>query len=381
VRRRLARDTAWSWFADPRAVRFDDTTFVGYVTRSGHVQVAALSGGETTVHRLHGRLARNDHASPALAILSDGRIGAFYSGHNGPAMLYRITERPGDITAWGPETAIGASLPGGHGHTYPNPVSLGEMLLLFWRGPRWDPVVAVSTDDAATWSTPQTLLEAADRPYVKVATAGRSVHLAYTDGHPHSVSPNRIRYLERRDDGFYRVDGTPVGSELPLRVEAGDLVHDGARDWIWDVAAHEDGRPAIAFSSVVDRRLHRYSYASFEDGRWVIHDLGDAGGSIQGEEEWAYSAGIAIDHDAPATVYLIRRTGRGPLLERMTLSGGRWETTRLVRGKPGTEDLRPTVVRGHRGRDPMVLWLRGRYDHYRDYDLRLLGWPSAGEGV
>lgn len=379
VKRQLARDAAWSWFADPRAVRSGDTTFVGYVTRRGHIEVAAVTGRETTVHRLHSRLARNDHASPALVVRPDGRIVAFYSAHNGPAMLSRVTERPGDITAWGPETTIGAGLPGNHGHTYPNPVRLGDMVLLFWRGPRWNPVVAESNDDATTWSTPQTLLDAPDRPYVKVAAAGRSIHMAYTDGHPDGSSPNRIWYLERRDDGFYRADGTSAGTGLPLRVEAGDLVHDGGSDWVWDVAAHDDGRPAVAFSSIEDRHSHRYCYASFEDGRWVVHDLGDAGGSIQGDEEWAYSAGIAIDHDAPSTVYLIRRAGRGSRLERMTLRGGRWETTRLARSKPGVEDLRPTVVRGHEGSGPVVLWLRGRYDHYRDYDLRLLGWPAPGD--
>ena len=379
MKRRLARDAAWSWFADPRAIRSGDTTFVGYVTRRGHVEVAAFTGSETKVHRLHSRLARNDHASPALLVRRDGRIAAFYSAHNGPAMLSRITERPGDVTAWGPEIEIGADLRGDRGHTYPNPVSLGDAVLLFWRGPRWDPVVAESRDDGTTWSAPQTLLEAVDRPYMKVAGAGRSVHLVYTDGHPDAASPNRIWYLERRDDGFHRADGTTAATALPLRVEAGDLVHAGGRDWVWDIAAHADGRPAIAFSSIVDRHSHRYAYASFDGGRWVVHDLGDAGGSIQGDEEWAYSAGMAIDHAEPSTVYLIRRSRLGSLLERMTLEGGRWETTQLARGRRGVEDLRPAVVRNHGGSSPVVVWLRGRYDHYRDYDLRMLGWPADGD--
>jgi hypothetical protein len=34
------------------------------------------------------------------------------------------------------------------------------------------------------------------------------------------------------------------------------------------------------------------------------------------------------------------------------------------------------VVRGHDGRDLVMLWIRGRYDHYLDYDTELWGWPN-----
>jgi BNR repeat-containing family member len=119
---------AWSWFADPRAVRIVgqyDQTYVGWIDWQGAIVVGAYDPQfgvrRTTVI---GQLYPDDHASPAILAEPDGRLTVFWSAHNGSVMNYRTTLRPEDISEFGPDQVVSSHLPGGLGFTYPNPVLL-----------------------------------------------------------------------------------------------------------------------------------------------------------------------------------------------------------------------------------------------------------------
>ena len=70
---------------------------------------------------LQARLNQDDHANPSLQVRPDGRLVVYYSAHVGPAMSYRVSTQPEDVTAWGPPQTIPTNTPGLRGYTYPNP--------------------------------------------------------------------------------------------------------------------------------------------------------------------------------------------------------------------------------------------------------------------
>ena len=88
---RVLGDGAWSWFADPRGVRYDGAhkrTYVGWVAQDGDVKVSAydhVTLSRTTVV-LASRLQVDDHANPAIQVLAYGRLRVFYSAHYGDFM-------------------------------------------------------------------------------------------------------------------------------------------------------------------------------------------------------------------------------------------------------------------------------------------------------
>lgn len=380
---------AWSWFADPRAIHHGGTTLVGFVTKEGAVDIGAFDHQSRLfrTHRLSNRLDRNDHANPALLRRTDGHIIAFYSAHNGPHLLYRMSVRPDDTTEWLPESPILDDGAGKFGVTYPNPVQLADdRIHLFWRGRDWNPQLAISDDGGHTWGQPTALFRAPGRPYLKVFGDGRStIHIAYSDGHPHEEPGNRVRYIAYRSGRFYRASGAMVGSidTLPLDLDHGDTVYEPTTGkpgpgWIWDVAADNAGRPILAFASIVDSNTHTYHYGRFDGSGWQVSEVTAGGGTIQGEEEWSYSAGMAIDHTNPDRLFVACRVDGSSLLESMTTPDGgvTWERRTVAGSSDDEKILRPVVVRGHDGKDLVVVWMRGRYDHYRDYDTQLWGWPN-----
>ena len=120
-------DGAWSWFADPRAVRFSGDhrrTYVGWTSQNGDIKVAAYDHDSLirTTARV-GNERRDDHNNPAIQILPDRRVRVYWSFHGGTELWYRTSLAPEDITAWGPLERVGTTTAGEHGYTYPNPVT------------------------------------------------------------------------------------------------------------------------------------------------------------------------------------------------------------------------------------------------------------------
>ena len=108
----VADEGAWCWFADPRALHYENAdgtinaTYIGYIDIHGNVKATQY---DWIRHRKTDVLIRSyfqpdDHNNPTFIVLPDERVMIFYTRHTDEAKIwYRISHHPGDITALGEE--------------------------------------------------------------------------------------------------------------------------------------------------------------------------------------------------------------------------------------------------------------------------------------
>src|SRR5690606_30431542 len=89
---KIADDGAWCWFSDPRAVYHNgqsETVYFGYINSIGDVMIGSkdIKSGKVDHFALHDSLQIDDHNVPALIVLPDGKLMAFYNEHNGNVFM------------------------------------------------------------------------------------------------------------------------------------------------------------------------------------------------------------------------------------------------------------------------------------------------------
>jgi hypothetical protein len=418
----LNDDGGWCWFQDERALIVGDELVFGTVAagrhdpgRRGAVEATGvdLRTHATTRFRLSATpIARkdtyDDHAAPAFAVRGDGRLLAVWAGHGfDDRILSRVSTRSGDPSSWSDERVFVPSpssrvtysnlhrLAGEHGRVYD-----------FFRGldDRFKPSLAWSDDDGDTWTAGGVVIDVPaafrHRPYVKYASNGRdTIHVVYTEGHPRDFD-NSLYHVFYRDGRLHRSDGAKIrGLAEGLRepAEGTCIFHGDPADVAWaaDVALDGEGRPFVAYSVQKDSaglppgqggQDLRYRLARWNGQGWDDGEVAFAGSRLYAGED-DYSGGIALVPGDPTTVFLSTNadpeSGR-PLLSaadgrrhwelyRGTRRGGaaRWSFTALTKDST-LDNLRPVVPQAA-GREPFVLWLRGRYRAYTDYELEVVG--------
>lgn len=178
-------------------------------------------------------------------------------------------------------------------------------------------------------------------------------------------------------------------SEL-TRVFAGDENHVA---WTVDLHLDAQGRPYTGYSVQVDNDPEdlRYRYALWDGTSWNDHHMAFAGSSLYAKEA-DYSGLIALHPDNRSTVYISAdahpATGK-PLLSKAdgkrhyeifcgrTPDGGvSWKWSPVTRNSE-VDNIRPVVPRWKPDRT-ILLWLRGTYLTYKDYDLDVVGLNATG---
>jgi PKD repeat protein len=380
-------DGAWSWFGDPRAVTHTGAhtrTYTGWVDRDGDIMMSSFDHAtrERVTAALAARLNRDDHANPSIQVRPDGRLVVFYSRHVGPAMHYRVSSRPEDVTSWEAPQTVPVNTPGIRGYTYPNPVRLeGEgQTYLFWRGGNYNPTFSVQADGSSTWSPARNLiLMPGERPYVKYASSGGdTIHVAYTNAHPGEFGDVNVYYARVRAGRVERAGGQQVGTlSAPIAPADGDLVYDGVEPaWVHDVAADAAGRPVVLLASFPSASDHRYRYARWTGAAWEVREITAAGGSFREDGGSPYySGGLTLDHEDPSRVYLSRQVGPGSWrVEAWTTpdGGASWNSQAISPPDAG-KNVRPLSPRGMAafGGDLSAIWMRGPYPNYVDYETSI----------
>ncbi|MAT72547.1 MAG: hypothetical protein CMJ58_23860 [Planctomycetaceae bacterium] len=410
----VAPNGAWSWFEDERAI-VDDSDPANTLLLVSCVTAAAdrndpaagdvvllwrnLDTGEAGAVELRDRLQQDDHNSAALWMRPDGRYVAAYAAHHAEPKCYcRISSRPHDPTQWGPEQTIDVAARA----TYSNLHFLGDdaggagRLYNFTRTDNFDPNVHWSDDGGDTWQVGGKLLtsgDSGDRPYVKYASDGRRIHFIATEQHPRDFDNSVFHgYVEggRLHDSFGRVvdedvtDGAaaPPAALTPV-LAAGTRVqeHDARRLWTVDLVLDAAGAPVAVLTGRADGSVddHRFYYARFDGQAWRVHELAHAGGYLYGRER-DYTGLAAIDPNDVNTVYvstkLDPRSGNATphyeLYRGVTSDGGAsWSWTAITSDSP-VDNLRP-IVPAWSGDETALLWLRGRYRSYTDWDTQVVG--------
>ena len=418
----LNDDGGWCWFQDERAIVVGDRLVLGTVAagrrdpaRRGQVEATGvdLRTGATTRFRLSATPvekagAYDDHGAPAFAVRGDGRLLAVWTGHGfDNRILSRVSKRPGDPSAWGDERAFvpSPSSSVSYSNLHRLPAERGRVYD-FFRGKddRFKPSVAWSDDDGDTWTSGGVVIDVPSafrhRPYVKYASDGKgTVHLAYTEGHPRNFD-NSLYHVAYRDGRLFRSDGTPIrslaeGLRDPVegtRVFAGDPANVA---WVIDLELDAEGRPFVASSVQKDSAGlppgqggadHRYRLARWTGTAWQDAEIAFAGSRLYPRED-DYTGGVALVPGDPTTVFVSTnadpatgsplvsaRDGRRhwEVFRGTTPDGGRtWRWEALTRDSTA-DNIRPVVPRSP-GREPILLWLRGSYRAYTDYDLEVVG--------
>jgi hypothetical protein len=427
----LNDNAAWCWFQGERAIIHNGVVLVGSCastggkngdSRGGDIDLTSwrLQDGEVRTFVLHQKFESDDHDVPAIYVRKDGRILAVYGKHGGsPNQFWRISTLPGDATDFEPTRTLDT----GAGYTYQNVFRLSaerDRLYNFYRGRERNPHYTVSDDDGSTWRPGGRFLTwtkfAGDpkysgfdggRPYPRYAGNDRdSIHVLTTEDHPRAYD-NSIYHGIVRGGKICRSDGSVIG-ELSTTGEAAvkptDLtcVYEGNADnvaWTSDLRLDGHGHPYAAFSVQKNDSARkfdksggeagqdiRYHYARFDGAQWRQYEIAHAGCRLyNGEND--YSGLVALHPRDPDVLYVSTnsdpKTGEHlvsradgkrhhEIFRGRTRDGGRtWEWTPLTADST-RDNLRPIVPPG----DPKttaVLWYRGTYRTWRDWDCEAVG--------
>ena len=394
----------WCWYQDPRAIIANGKLIVGGIDgQNGDVKVSIFDLAENqdlgTV-TLHAAFEADDHNAPALYARPDGRILAVYSKHaHDHFHYYRISE-PDNYLKWSDEKTFEHHYEGGWGITYMNLYYMEDEGLLynFFRdGKTINPSFITSADQGETWGNRTHLITDElgwDRPYARYMKRNNdSVAISFTDAHPRQYG-NNLYYADFRGGAFYRADGSKIKdlSDGPLKPSEAECIYEGAQTkkkpqgfesvpnsaWCCAMSTDAKGNPWLGYTLYLSNEDHRYRLAYWNGKAWQDRQIAYAGGCLYPAES-SYTGLIALDPTDPSLVVISSNVDP----ENGAKCGGTHEIyATALRGRSSIHwnavtqgskqtNIRPMIVAGDGYK--VLLWLRGEYKTYTDYDCDAVG--------
>jgi hypothetical protein len=419
-RRLLREQGVWTVWSDPRGLRHvgaRDRTYVTYYTTNRGWWISALDHetGEWEDHRLRSHEASgsgrwwDDHNNPSVTVRADGHLVVAYNEHSTPRGWVRISERPEDISLWGPEIPMTSEQEAGEAdprYSYADLYALPDGTL--WRkyrprdgyGISRPATFVTSRDGGKSWSAPVRFFEVPTRtPYVVTALRGNRIDFFCSEAHPNEYHQTSIFhfYYDHSAGTYHRSDGGLIGdrASLPVGPDRATLVHDGTtpagEGWVHGIASDGKGGVAGLYVAYAGEKhglpdsalVHEYWYARWNGRAWERHHLATDRGRLDAHANQRYYAGGGVvDPEDLDVVYLSLvdptegASHSRHLFRYQTADGGRtWRRERVTRGE-GRGASRPFVPRNRHPSLP-VLWLHGDYVNYYEYWTAL----AAGNGV
>ncbi|MFK5924801.1 MAG: BNR-4 repeat-containing protein [Verrucomicrobiota bacterium] len=415
----LNDDGAWCWFQDERALIHKNKLIFGSVaggvkdkSRRGDIDLTVFDLKTKTITRtkLHHRLQADDHNVAGLLLRPDGRLLAIYSKH-GPEnkFYYRISQND-DFTQWG---AINEFTPSEKSQiTYSNPHFLKEenqttgRVYNFFRGLDGTnkPSYVFSDDLGQTWATGNIVISFPSsfkhRPYVKYSSDGKNtIHLLYTDAHPRNFN-NNVYHIFYRNGFLHRSDGSKIRSLKKGLKNPGEgtLIFRGNSNnigWTSDLHLSPDGRPYAVCTVRKNSEGQsveqfgndlRYHYAWWDGNAWHNQEIAYAGSRLY-PREFDYTGNICLDPDNLNHVFISTNadpvTG-DPLISQtdgkrhyeifhgITKDKGNHFSWKAITKNSTGDNLRPLVPTWN-VKQSMLLWYRGSYRTYTDFDTEVVG--------
>ena len=405
----VAEEGAWCWFADPRALHYENAagtinaTYIGYIDVHGNVKATQydwLTGRKTDV-LIRSYFQPDDHNNPTFVVLPDERVMIFYTRHTDEACIwYRISKKPGDITALGDEKRLATA----NNTTYPSPFILSDdpnHIYLCWRGINWHPTLARLTmpdasDDCQFDFGPKQIVQSTGaRPYAKYQSNGKDkIYLSYTTGHPDNEMPDWLYFnvidinngngpilrdikgnqLSVIANGVHNV--TKESSYASAHPAAVVDNTSGVRNWLWQIVIDKDENPVIAYPHIDDAKTtHQYWYARWTGSAWRRTKVAEGGHGFHqnwNSTERCYSGGMSLDPDNVNDLYLSIPTKNGAfnrdgvyeiwkytINDAGTVSGSEQITTNSVKN-----NARPFVIPGSKNSPMRLGWMNGDYYYW-----------------
>ncbi len=410
----LTTEGAWCWFADPRALHYENSagtvnsTYIGYIDVHGNIKATQHNfiTGKTNEVLIRSYFQPDDHDNPSFLILPDDRVMIFYSRHTDEACFYyRISKIPGDITYLGEEKKIITA----DNTTYPNPFILSDdpqHIYLGWRGINWHPTIAQlsmpdTNDDVTITKGPFQIVQSTGaRPYAKYTSNGKDkIYLTYTTGHPDNEYPNYIyynyidintfqlkdikgNYLSTVGSSVHNVNKTTYPASYPYAVV--DTPTD-QRDWVWQTAIDSDGLPVIAMVQISnDKNTHNYYYAKWTGTEWRKTFLAYGGGKFHQSAglELCYSGGMTLDEANPKIVYcslpVSGTYGSVYEIKKFVIDdSGNVSSSEQITSNSTLNNVRPWVISGSATSPYRLIWMNGNYYDWIVSSTRPLGFCTG----
>jgi hypothetical protein len=398
----FAENGGWCWFQDERAVIHNNLLVIGSLsgTGGGDVRVSSYNldaGKNMGTVVLHAQLEQDDHDTPALFVRNDGSILAMYAQHfktRDPNHYYRISE-PDNPLHWGPEQQYNHG--DGNWITYMNlyEIPAENTLYCFYRdGKEYQPTYIQSGDQGRTWQGGGLFishgLERRHRPYARYTSNNRdAIQVTFTEAHPDAFDRGcSIYYAAFKNGNFYRADGSLIKSlkqDGPVTTAEADMIFRGDslnNAWTSSIELDNDEYPHIGYSVHKTPQDHRYRYAWWESYQWQDMEIAYAGARLY-EQQAYYTGLITLDPSNPRIVYISsdvdpatgEKTGTGKYEIYRTVIPGNATAERpqwqAVTEASTVDNIRPVCVAGN-GRT-VLLWMRGRYTSFIDYDTDIVG--------
>ena len=416
----VADEGAWCWFADPRALHYENTagninaTYIGYIDVHGNVKATQydwITGHKTEV-LIRSYFQPDDHNNPTFVVLPDERVMIFYTRHTDEAKIwYRISKKPGDITALGDEKYLTTA----NNTTYPSPFILSDdptHIYLCWRGINWHPTIARLTmpdanDNCSFDFGPKQIVQSTGaRPYAKYQSNGKDqIYVSYTTGHPDNEMPDWLylnvidinngspilrdvkgRKLSVINNAVFNVSKTDsYASSYPYTIVDKTA---NVRNWVWQIALDTDGNPVIAYPHIDDAKTsHEYWYARWTGSAWKTTRICDGGHAFHqnwNSTERCYSGGMSLDPDNINDLYLSIPTKNGTydkngvyeiwkytIDDEGTIAGSQQITVNSTKN-----NMRPFVIPGSKDSQMRLAWMNGDYYYWMVNKNYPKGYPT-----
>jgi hypothetical protein len=421
----LSDDGGWCWFESPRALFQGSRLVIGSVasgwsdaSRKGDIDtiVHDLATGTTTTIELHNQLEEDDHDSPAFLARPDGRLVTLYAKHGTENHFYYRLSSANNPLTWAAEQTFTPTA--ATQLTYSNLFLLtaeSNRVYDFYRGldASYKPSYAYSDDLGQTWHSGNVIINVPStgtlqRPYARYVSNGTdTVHITYTEAHPRDFD-NSIYHVYYKAGTLYRSDGTaihPLTQGLTIPAEGTRIFQGDANNVAWTVDAVLDpvnGRPHVVYSVQIGSAGlptgqggtdMRYRYARWDGTAWRDHPLAYAGTRLySGEDD--YTGLASLDPTDTSVIYISTNANPATGVALMSAADGRrhWEIFRGNTANAGDswtwtpmtmnstlDNLRPIVVSDGATRK-VLLWLRGTYRAYTDFQQQVLMQILAGGG-
>lgn len=418
----VSNEGAWCWFADPRALHYENTSgtinasYIGYIDVHGNVKATQMDflRNRRTEVLVRSAFQPDDHNNPTFIVLPDERVMIFYTRHTDePKIWYRVSVKPGDISQLGEEKFISVA----NNTTYPSPFILSDdpkHIYLCWRGINWHPTMARITlpddnDNVTVDFGPKQIVQSTGaRPYAKYQSNGKDkIYLAYTTGHPDNEMPNWLYFnvidinkgkgpilrdikgnkLKTVADGVFSVNKTNAYlSQYPYTV----VDHsDNVRNWVWQIALNKEEQPVIALVHIDnDKTKHVYHYARWTGKAWRDTWLQYGGHAFHqnwNRTERCYSGGMAIDPDNVGDLYLSIPTANGAYnkdgvyeIWKYTIADdGSVATKQQVTSNSTKNNMRPYILPGSKNSALRLTWMNGDYYYWMVNKNYPKGYPTS----